>query len=118
MPTFVYEALNAAGKTEKGRIDASSSDEAISAIRQQGFFPTSVREDSVGGSGGKKGKKVKGEGKKKKGITISFGKVKTKNLCQFTRQLSTLQDAGLPLPRSLQILDQQQNPGKVKSILL
>ena len=39
MPTYVYEALNAAGKTEKGRIEAGSSDEAISSIRQQGFFP-------------------------------------------------------------------------------
>jgi type IV pilus assembly protein PilC len=43
--------------------------------------------------------------------------VKTKTLTQFTRQLSTLQDAGLPLLRSLQILEQQQKPGKLKSIL-
>ncbi len=117
MPTYVYEALNAAGKAEKGRIEAGSSDEAISAIRQQGFFPTSVREDSVGGGTGektKKDKKAKKE-KKKKGMSISFGKVKTKNLCQFTRQLSTLQDAGLPLLRSLQILEQQQKPGKLKT---
>jgi type IV pilus assembly protein PilC len=35
----------------------------------------------------------------------------------FTRQLSTLQDAGLPLLRSLQILEQQQKPGRLKSIL-
>jgi len=119
MPTFVYEALNAAGKTEKGRIDAASSDEAISAIRQQGFFPTSVREDTVAGGDGKGKKEKKKKGNKKKGgFAISFGNVKTKNLCQFTRQLSTLQDAGLPLLRSLQILEQQQKPGKLKSILL
>ena len=113
MPTYVYEALNAAGKTEKGRIEAGTTDEAISSIRQQGFFPTSVREDTVGGSTdkGKRGKKV-GSSKQKKGLTISFGKVKTKSLCQFTRQLSTLQDAGLPLLRSLQILEQQQKPGR------
>ena len=119
MPTYVYEALNAAGKAEKGRVEAETTDEAISAIREQGFFPTSVREDSAGGATdkGKRGKKVTSS-KKKKGITISFGKVKTKSLCQFTRQLSTLQDAGLPLLRSLQILEQQQKPGKLKSIIL
>ena len=118
MPTFVYEALNAAGKAEKGRIDAASSDEAISAIRKQGFFPTSVREDTIGGDGKGKKEKKKNANKKKGGFAISFGNVKTKNLCQFTRQLSTLQDAGLPLLRSLQILEQQQKPGKLKSILL
>jgi type IV pilus assembly protein PilC len=36
----------------------------------------------------------------------------------FTRQLSTLQDAGLPLLRSLQILESQQKPGQLKNILI
>ena len=121
MPTYVYEALNAAGKPEKGRIEADSSDSAIAAIRQNGFFPTTVREEKVGSSGkkesGKKSVKAK-SAKKKKGINISIGGVKTKILTQFTRQLSTLQDAGLPLLRSLQILEQQQKPGKLKSILV
>ncbi|MGA1467984.1 MAG: type II secretion system F family protein [Phycisphaerales bacterium] len=35
----------------------------------------------------------------------------------FTRQLSTLQDAGLPLLRSIQVLEQQQKPGRLKNIL-
>ncbi|MBI69795.1 MAG: pilus assembly protein PilC [Phycisphaerae bacterium] len=121
MPTYVYEALNAAGKPEKGRIEADTSDAAIAAIRQNGFFPTTVREEKVGGSGkkesGKKAAKAK-SAKKKKGFNISIGGVKTKILTQFTRQLSTLQDAGLPLLRSLQILEQQQKPGKLKSILV
>ncbi len=121
MATYVYEALNAAGKPEKGRIEADSSDAAIAAIRQNGFFPTTVREEKVGGSGkkesGKKSAKAK-SAKKKKGFNISIGGVKTKILTQFTRQLSTLQDAGLPLLRSLQILEQQQKPGKLKSILV
>ena len=41
----------------------------------------------------------------------------SKKLTLFTRQLSTLQDAGLPLLRSIQILEQQQKPGLLKSIL-
>ena len=120
MPTYVYEALNAAGKPEKGRIEADSSDAAISAVRSNGFFPTSVREEKL--KGASKADKAKTETKKKAkkkggGINISIGGVKTKVLTQFTRQLSTLQDAGLPLLRSLQILEQQQKPGKLKTII-
>ena len=127
MPTYQYEALDASGKPQKGSVDASTSDDAIQQIRGQGFFPTSVREQKVKDDGGKgskrKGRKPrggKGKAKKKKGdinLSLSFGRVKLKRITQFTRQLSTLQDAGLPLLRSLQILETQQKPGKLKSIL-
>jgi type IV pilus assembly protein PilC len=43
--------------------------------------------------------------------------VPRKQLVGFTRQLSTLQDAGLPILRSLQILEEQQKPGLLKSII-
>ena len=121
MPIFVYEALNAAGKTEKGRIEAENSEAALAAIKKNGFFPTSVREDKLKEGVSKKddGKKDKKKTRKKKrSFNISIGGVKTKVLTQFTRQLSTLQDAGLPLLRSLMILEQQQKPGKLKTILL
>jgi type IV pilus assembly protein PilC len=120
MPTYVYEALNAAGKPEKGRIEADNSDAAMAAVRQNGFFPTTIREEKAKGSSAKAASKKEAakKGKKKKGgFNISIGGVKTKVLTQFTRQLSTLQDAGLPLLRSLQILELQQKPGKLKSIL-
>ena len=123
MPVFVYEALDKAGKQQKGQIDASSSEEAIQRIKLQGYFPTSVREQKTkkGGAAageGKGGKKEKKAPAKKGGVTLPFVKVKAKQLTTFTRQLSTLQDAGLPLLRSLQILEQQQKPGLLKSVLL
>ena len=120
MPTYQYEALNSAGKPESGSIEASSSEEAIQRIRQQGHFPTSVREQKVKGGkvGKKKGEpKKKGKKKKKGEMSISIFPVSGKKLCLFTRQLSTLQDAGLPLLRSLQILESQEKPGQLKSIL-
>src|ERR1051325_9757862 len=112
MPTFQYEALDQTGKPQKGAIDAHSSDEAIAKVKQQGYFPTSIREKKV------KTKPIaKGE-KKKKEVTLKVGgRVKTKVLVQFTRQLSTLQDAGLPILRSIQILIDQQKPGRFKNIL-
>ena len=51
-------------------------------------------------------------GKKKRGFV--FGGVKSKDLTAFTRQLSILQDAGLPILRSLRILGEQSKPGRLK----
>jgi len=115
MATFVYEALNASGKPQKGTIEAGNTEEAIQRIKAQGYYPTSVREQAV-----KKGQgAAAGEGakiKKKKGGSV--GGISQKYLTTFTRQLSTLQDAGLPLLRSLQILESQQKPGKMKNTLI
>lgn len=115
MATFAYEALNAAGKPQKGTIDATSSDEAIQRIKSQGYFPTSVREQKAL----KKSSGVdSGETQKlKKKRSFAIGRVAPKQLTLFTRQLSTLQDAGLPLLRSLQILEAQMKPGKMKNVL-
>ena len=115
MPTIAYEAMIAAGKSQKGTIDASSSDDAMQKLRGDGLYPTAVREQK----GGAAKPNVAPDKKKKKkgGFSLSFGGVPLKRMCLFTRQLSTLQDAGLPLLRSLQILESQQKPGKLKSIL-
>ena len=115
MPTFAYEAMNASGKAQKGTMDAASSDEVIQKLRGDGMFPTSVREAKAAA----KAEKPKAEKAKKK-VKLRFsmpGGVSAKTLTLFTRQMSTLQDAGLPLLRSLQILEQQQKPGKMKTIL-
>ena len=113
MPTFVYEALNASGKPQKGTIEATTSDEAISRIKSQGFYPTQVREQRVAKSAIAQG--PAGKTRKRKGTGI--GMVSSKQLTLFTRQLSTLTDAGLPLLRSLQILEAQMKPGKLKNVL-
>ena len=56
MPTFLYEAINAGGKPEKGRIEAVNSDEASAAVRQNGCFSTSVREEKIKGASKKAAK--------------------------------------------------------------
>jgi len=123
MPTFIYDALTEDGKPKKDTIVAASSEDAIARIRAQGLFPTSVREQKVkktktaekaaaAGGAAKPAKK-----KKMNEITINIGGVGQKALTTFTRQLSTLQDAGLPILRSLAILEQQQKPGLFKTII-
>ena len=116
MPTYAFEAMNSSGQEVKDEIDADSSEAAIAKIRQKGFFPTKVREKAAKKTvRKKKGAEVGATPTRK--MPISIGGVSTKALTAFTRQLSTLQDAGLPILRSLQILEQQQKPGLLKAII-
>lgn len=120
MPTFAYEAMNAAGKSQKGTIEAANSEEAIQRIRAQQLFPTTVKPAKAAkskGEGGAAESPAKKRKKKRGGTTVAIGKVSKKQLTLFTRQLSTLQDAGLPLLRSLQILEAQQKPGLMKTVV-
>jgi type IV pilus assembly protein PilC len=118
MPTFQYEAMTTSGQEVKDVIEATSSEDAIAKIRAKGHFPTKVREKSE-----KKAAKKKVAANdsatmtSKRKMPISIGGVPQKQLVGFTRQLSTLQDAGLPILRSLQILEQQQKPGLLKAII-
>jgi len=117
MPTFAYEARDAQGKMRKGTLEAGSDEEAVGRLKAQSLYPTAVREQKVKKSAATEGPKVQ---KKKRGGggIVLFGGVKKKQLTLFTRQLSTLQDAGLPLLRSLQILEGQAKPGPLKNVLI
>ena len=129
MATFQYEAMDNTGLEVKDTIEANSEQEAQSKIREKGFFVTKIAEKGRGKKT-KEGGKTKGDAKtsadgkkkvaakKKKGGGFSIGGVSGKKLCTFTRQLSTLQDAGLPILRSLRILEGQCKPGPLKSSLM
>jgi type IV pilus assembly protein PilC len=120
MPTFQYEAMNASGQEIKDVIEADNSEDAVKKIRAKGHFPTKVREKA---ESKKKAPKKGGAAAADTSLTpkrkmpLAIGGVPQKQLVGFTRQLSTLQDAGLPILRSLQILEQQQKPGLLKAII-
>src|SRR5882724_8916751 len=113
MPTYKFEAMSSQGEEVKDTIDAATEDEAQQKIKQMGYFVTRIQE--AGGNKKAKAKK-KQTGKKKK--TFVIGGVSTKMLCTFTRQFSTLQDAGLPVLRSLRILERQMKPSVLKNSLI
>jgi len=117
MPTFAYEAMDSSGLEVKDTIEAPSEAEAQTMIREKGFYVTKIKEKDRKKKDPKKGAKgaVKG---KKTGKAFTIGGVNQKKLCQFTRQLSTLQDAGLPVLRSLRILEGQNRPGALKNALM
>lgn len=117
MPHFAYTALDARGQEVNDTLEAADEQQAIQALRQAGYYPTSVME------AGKAAKAAKAKGAKapkasqqsgaKKQINISIPflerkTIKPKTLMIFTRQLATLIDAGLPLLRGLTVLGKQE----------
>jgi type IV pilus assembly protein PilC len=113
MPTYQFEAMDTAGAEVKDSVDATNEEEAQQKIRQMGYFVTKIKELAD-----KKKKKKAAKKGGKKGKVFSLGGVKQKQLVTFTRQFSTLQDAGLPVLRSLKILEGQMKPGALKNALI
>jgi type IV pilus assembly protein PilC len=111
MPTYLFEAMDATGQEIRDEIEAPNEDKAQETIRQMGYFVTKI---SVKKS--RKSAADAAKGRKKRGLAI--GGVSSKQLTTFTRQLSILQDAGLPILRSLKILEEQCKPGRLKNSLM
>jgi len=120
--------MDAQGKETKGTLEVASQNEAIGRVKEMGLFPTKIVEvgkakdkaDKPAGPATKKGAKKKGGGFN---INLNIqipglsGRVKSKVLTTFTRQLATLVDAGLPLLRGLRVLEKQERNPTLKSIL-
>src|SRR5213595_2529679 len=128
MPRFQYVALDARGQESTGSVEANSANEAIGHLRQAGYFPTGVYEQ--GKAPAARDGKVKrprtaripapivAPPKRKTGITLfQRQKVKSKILMIFTRQLATLIDSGLPLLRSLNVLEKQERDKVLKNTI-
>ena len=77
-----------------------------------GFMVTKLKASKA------KAGKTGGKGSKKPGRSFAIGGVRSKDLTLFTRQLSILQDAGLPILRSLKVLAEMQKPGRLRNSLL
>lgn len=96
MPLFSYQATNSGGKTVQGTLTATDKTTALNLMAKQGLRPISVEIKSDVKKGGK---------------GFFKPKVKVTDLVLFTRQLSTMVSAGVPLLRSLTTMrDQVENP--------
>ncbi|HEY1174024.1 MAG TPA: type II secretion system F family protein [Verrucomicrobiae bacterium] len=109
MSRFAYVALDAKGRENKGQLDAANSLEAVSRLKEMGWFPTKVTEAK---SDGKKTMASSGKPTNRfaRLSALSFGskKVKPKQLATLTRQLATMLDAGMPLLRAFRLLQEQE----------
>jgi type IV pilus assembly protein PilC len=109
MPTYQFEAMDPQGQEIRDVIEAQTQDEAQATIRSMGYFVTKITIQ-------KSEKAAAAAGKRKR--TFAIGGAGGKKMVTFTRQLSILQDAGLPILRSLKILEQQAGPGSLKNALM
>jgi type IV pilus assembly protein PilC len=124
MPKFNYVAMDSRGKETKGTLEVANQNEAIGRIKEMGFFPTKVVEDKGSPAAGA-AKKAGAKKGKKGGVSLNFqikipglsGRVKSKVLTTFARQLATLVQAGLPLLRGLRVLQKQEKNATLKGIV-
>ena len=106
MSTFNYIATNAQNKSVTGTVDASDKSAAISALTKQGLRPVSLKEGGISASS-----------------SFSFGdflggnKVKSDDLVMFTRQLSAMVSAGVPLLRALGSLESHTESAALKKVV-
>jgi type II secretory pathway component PulF len=117
MPTFQYKALQGDGKIAEGVIDAGGRSEAFRQMEGKGLRPISLaeRKNGHGSKAQPNGKSLKPEVNEKTavaspGFQLSFGsgnKISTRMLENFTRLLSSLLAAGVPLSRALVILTKE-----------
>ncbi len=100
MAAFRFEALDASGKTVTGLVDADNPKSARAQLRAQHMVPLKVDAVQVGADA------------QSQGIVLFAGRVfKPDDLSIWTRQLSGLVVAGLPLERALTALaDEAENP--------
>src|SRR4051812_19614016 len=112
MPTFQYRALQADGKISEGQLEAAGRPDAFRQIETRGLRPVSLSERASTKNGSAKNGATRSVSAKNgiapatDSFSFKFGsqKVSSKELETFTRLLSSLLAAGVPLSRALVIL--------------
>lgn len=97
---FTYTAQTKEGKTIQGTAEAANKEALVNLLAKQGARPLVIKSDGEKSHKSKRGKKVK-----------------SKDLVVFTRQLSTMVSAGVPLTRSLATLQSQTESKYFKQVL-
>src|SRR5712692_2659705 len=98
MAVFTYQGRGTAGTTT-GEIEAPDRTSAVGELRKRAILVTKIQERAGGKSPSKAG-----------------GKVKDKEMAIFTRQFSTMIDAGLPLVQCLNILSEQSESKNLRDV--
>lgn len=102
MPVYIWKGKNSYGDKRKGKYEANDEAAAHAYLKKIRITPSSVKEQP---------KDILA------GVSFFQPKVTGRDVVIFTRQLSTMIDAGLPLVQSLEILSNQQENATLKKIL-
>ncbi len=95
MPTFTYTARTLGGELKNSTMDAANREEVVSSLRRQKMLVVKVDEEQK---------------------RARPGRIKTRDIVIFTRQFSTMINAGLPLVQALDILSRQSENKTLKDI--
>jgi type II secretory pathway component PulF len=102
MPDFTYTARVPSGQQTTGTLSAASEREVMMLLDQRGLFPVRIQP----------AKAARG------GFSLGFGRrIKTRYLATFYAQLADLLHSGVPLLKSLEILERQSSVPVMKEIL-
>ena len=104
MPAYEYTALNAAGKEEKGIMEADGARQVRQLLRNGGLTPLEINE-------------VVQKQKKADGARLFGGSLNAADLALLTRQLATLVGAGSPLEEALGTVVRQTERGSARRIV-
>jgi type IV pilus assembly protein PilC len=108
MPTFAYSGRRRAGQTVNGECTADTIELAVAALRRESILVRRIAPTPANSSPIVRNPKAGKLGKK----------VASKNLAVFTRQLSVMIDAGLPLVQCLDILGTQEHDRNFATVIL
>lgn len=101
MGVFAYKARDRQGQVVRDTVEGPDPMSVAAALRSQGLLVIEVKEQGVG----------------QRDILEPFKRVRLGDLVVFTRQLSTMINAGLPIVRALHILEEQTANKKLRDVI-
>jgi type II secretory pathway component PulF len=107
MPLFDYKALQLDGGTTQGQLEAAGRAEALRQMEGLGLRPISLAERAAAAGKAPRAGAAPAEGFSLDSFKLGAGKVSPRDLENFTRLLSSLLAAGVPLSRALVILHKE-----------
>jgi general secretion pathway protein F len=104
MPAYKFEALNAAGKSTTGLLEADNAKAARAQLRAQSLVPLAVSHVAAAGT-------------QTSGLRFSRRVFNSTGLAVWTRQLAGLVGSGLPLERALTALGDESEDDKQRELV-
>jgi type IV pilus assembly protein PilC len=101
MATYAFKALDLAGATTKGEMEAGDKQAVAAQLRSKGLIVVDIEEQAAPNAGD---------------ILARFQRIKPDELVIATRQLSTMVNSGMSLLRSLYIIEEQTENDKLRDI--
>lgn len=103
MPDFTYTARSPSGQASNGTLTAANEREVMGMLDQKGLFPVTIQPAKAA--------------MKMSNLTGSSGKIKARLLCTVYSQLADLLHSGVPLLRSLEIIERQSTTPALTQVM-